>query len=137
MNNGFYLSCSDSIKIIQSILAEQEKMDRGIAIAVVDAHGELLAFQRTDGCGLPFIKVAKKKAYTAAREGRESKAVGDFAKAMEIPVRELGDPNYVGWGGGTPIFCKGQLVGAVGVSGLTEEEDMKLSTIGARAMDMA
>ena len=130
MYQEFHLSSSDAMKILETIKTEAEKSGKGVAIAVVDDHGDLSAFLRTNGCGLPFIKVAINKAYTAVRERRESKAVGEFAKELGVPVSSLGDPNYTGWGGGIPIFHQGQLVGAVGVSGLTEEEDTALSRLG-------
>ena len=46
---------------------------QGAAVAVVDAHGELVAFLRTDGCGLASINIAINKAFTAARERTESR----------------------------------------------------------------
>ena len=48
----------------------------GAAVAVVDSHGELVAFLRTDGCGLASITIAINKAFTAARERVESGALG-------------------------------------------------------------
>jgi len=134
MHQEYHLSRSDSMKIIQVIADKQEKSGKGVAIAVVDDHGDLLAFLRTDGCGLPFIKVAINKAYTAARERNESKAVGEFAKGAGFPVSSL-DDRYTAWGGGIPIFYQGQFVGAVGVSGLTEEEDTALSRLGVKILE--
>ncbi len=46
-------------------------------------------------------------------------------------MTNFGDLRYTAWGGGVPIFYQGQLVGAVGVSGLPEEEDMVLAAKGA------
>lgn len=48
-------------------------------------------------------------------------------------MTNFGDLRYVGWGGGVPIVVEGQVVGAVGVSGLPEAEDMRLAEIGVRA----
>ncbi len=45
-------------------------------------------------------------------------------------MTNFGDLRYTAWGGGVPIMYKGQVVGAVGVSGLPEEEDMKLARMG-------
>ena len=45
-----------------------------------------------------------------------------------------GDPRYVGWGGGVPVLVEGQVVGAVAVSGLSQEEDAELAGMGAVAI---
>jgi glc operon protein GlcG len=100
---------------------------REAAVAVVDAHGELVAFLRTDGCKLPSITIAVNKAFTAAREGIESGSLGERSRADGFPLTNFGDPRYVGWGGGVPIVVDGAVVGAVGVSGLPEADDVELA----------
>jgi glc operon protein GlcG len=125
------LSLSDAQKIIAAIQAELEKDNRGAAIAVVDAHGELIAFARTDFCPLPSITIAMNKAFTASRQCQESKAVGQSSRDKGWPLTNFGDPRYTGWGGGVPIVHDGQVIGAVGVSGLPEADDVVLATMGA------
>jgi glc operon protein GlcG len=49
-------------------------------------------------------------------------------------MTNFGDLRYTGWGGGVPLVVEGQVVGAVGVSGLPEEEDMVLAQLAARQM---
>ncbi len=131
MQQIYTLSHADAMRIIHAIQEALEKQKKGAAIAVVDAHGELLAFLRTDGCPLPPIANAYHKAYTAAREQAESKAVGSRSQEEGWPMSNFGDARYVGWGGGVPIIYEGQVVGAVGVSGLPEDEDMSLARMGA------
>ena len=46
----------------------------------------------------------------------------------------FGDPRYIGWGGGLPVLVDDQVVGAVGVSGLPESEDMQLAELGVAAI---
>ena len=99
----------------------------GAAVAVVDAHGELVAFLRTDGCPLPSIKIATQKAFTAARDRQESRAIGDTARKEDFPLTNVGEIGYVGRGGGVPIELEGEVIGAIGISGLPEAEDMKLA----------
>ncbi len=125
------LSHSDALKIIAAIQAELDKENKGAAIAVADAHGELIAFLRTDGCKLPSINIAINKAFTAARECTESKSVGQASLEEKFPMTNFGDLRYTAWGGGVPIKYEGKVIGAVGVSGLPEEEDMKLARMGA------
>ncbi len=131
MYQRYHLSHAEALKIISAVQAELEQSYRGAAIAVVDAQGELLAFLRADGCKLPSINIAINKAFTAAREQKESRAVGDSSRANGFPMTNFGDLRYNAWGGGVPIVYQGQVVGAVGVSGLPEEEDILLARIGA------
>jgi len=129
------LSHTDAVKIIETVRAEVEKGDKGAAIAVVDSQGELLAFLRTDHCKLPSITIAMNKAFTAAREQKPSCEIGDSSRSKQWPMTNFGDPRYTAWGGGVPIVYQGEVVGAVGVSGLPEEEDMVLAKLGASVIE--
>jgi glc operon protein GlcG len=132
MYQRFHLSHTDAIKILTSIQAKLEVENKGAAIAVVDAQGELLAFLRTDGCKLPSITIAINKAYTAAREKNESFFVGQASRTEGFPMTNFGELRYTTWGGGVPILHAGEVVGAVGVSGLPEAEDMELARAAAQ-----
>lgn len=135
MNQRFQLSHADALKIIEAIQAELEKDDKGAAVAVTDEHGELIAFLRTDGCRLPSINIAINKAFTAAREQTQSDSIGQSSRIEGFPMTNFGDLRYTAWGGGVPICHEGEVVGAVGVSGLPEEEDIRLAKIGAALID--
>jgi len=108
--------------------------EEGAAVAVVDPHGELVAFLRTDGCGLASINIAINKAFTAAREGVESSVLGERSRTEGFPITNFGDPRYVGWGGGVPIIVDGVVIGAVGVSGLPEAADIELARWAAASL---
>ena len=75
--------------------------------------------------------IAINKAYTAARERVESYQVGQDSKNEGFPMTNFGDLRYTAWGGGVPIVIQGQVIGAVGVSGLPETDDMSLARMGA------
>jgi glc operon protein GlcG len=125
------LSQTDVIKIINAI--SQEFQTKGLkgAGAVVDAHGELLGFIRGDGCPLSSINIAINKAFTASRERQESKAIGDRTGSPRFHMTNYGDLRYTAWGGGVPVIYKGECVGAIGVSGLSEDEDIAIAKMGA------
>jgi glc operon protein GlcG len=127
------LTTGEAQEIVESV-TRQLDAGQGAAVAVVDPHGELIAFLRTPGCGLPPINIAINKAFTAARTGGESRLVGDRSRNEGFPVGNFGDARYVGWGGGVPIIVGGAVIGAVGVSGLTEDEDMALARAAAAAV---
>lgn len=137
MYQRYHLSHADAMRVIAIIQKELEQMQKGAAIAVADAQGELIAFLRTDGCRLSCITIAINKAFTAAREQKESRTVGQASREEGFPMSNYGDLRYTAWGGGTPIWYQGQLIGAVGVSGLSEEEDMVLARMGARIFSEA
>ncbi len=123
---------ADATRVVEAIRAELERSGGGAAVAVVDTHGELVAFVRTDGCPLPSIANAMNKAYTAARERITSEELGRRSRQEGFPMTNYGDLRYISWGGGVPIVSDGEVIGAVGVSGLPEAEDIALATMGAR-----
>ncbi|WP_281171846.1 GlcG/HbpS family heme-binding protein [Aliagarivorans taiwanensis] len=99
-----------------------------MAVAVVDSHGELMAFTRHDGVGLPSIHLAQNKTYTAARERQPSGNLGQWARDTGKDMGYWNDARVTGFKGGLPIFVDEQCVGAIGVSGLSEEEDEALAS---------
>ncbi len=130
------LSHVEAQRAISAIQAELERRKKSAVIAVADAHGELLALLRLSGAPLPSLLIAQNKAFTAARERRPSKEIGQASRHPEdgFDTRYFGDSRYIGWGGGIPVFVEGVCVGAVGVSGLPEAEDMELAELGIRAV---
>jgi glc operon protein GlcG len=113
--------------LVARVADRLEANGQGAAVAVVDPHGELVAFLRTDGCPLASVNNAINKAFTAARERGESGALGQRSRSEGFPLTNFGDPRYTGWGGGVPIVVDGMVIGAVGVSGLPEAADVELA----------
>jgi glc operon protein GlcG len=101
-------------------------------VAVTDAHGELIAFARMDGAPIASIRIAANKAWTAARDRKPTKDIGDKIRDPEksFDIAFYGDDRFVGWGGGIPIWKNGQVAGAIGVSGLSSAEDIALASLG-------
>ncbi len=136
MHTQRVLSHEDATTIIDAIRQRAEADQLGLAAAVVDAHGELIAFLRTDGCPLPSIQIAQNKAYTAAREGIESKELGERSKTEGFPMTNFGELRYVTWGGGVPVIIDNEVVGAVGVSGLAEADDIDIAKAGVMSISL-
>ena len=126
------LDYSDAKRIVDIIVEHALQVKKAAVIAVADAHGELIAFARMDGAPLSSILVATNKAWTAARERKPTKDIGDKIRHPEkgFDIAFYGDPRFVGWGGGLPIWRNGEVVGSVGVSGLSSAEDIQLATVG-------
>jgi len=120
-------------RIIGFIVEKAEEMQKSVAIAVADAHGELIAFARMDGVPLPSIAIAMNKAWTAARTGKTTQEIGEKVRHPQKghDIAYYGDPRFVGWGGGVPVRKDGEVAGAVAVSGLTSKEDSDLARLGA------
>lgn len=125
------LAHSEAMQMVRAVQSRLDGEGKGAAVAVVDSHGELIAFLRTDSCRLSCISVAINKAYTAAREQSESKALGDAARTQAFPLTNFGELRYVTWGGGVPVRRGAEIIGAVGVSGLSEAEDIELAAMAA------
>jgi len=122
----------DAKRMIDTVVEQALQMKRAAVIAVADAHGELLAFARMDGAPLSSILVATNKAWTAARERKPTKDIGDKVRHPEkgFDIAYYGDDRFVGWGGGLPVSKNGHIVGGIGVSGLSSAEDIALATVG-------
>jgi len=132
MRNVPVIDYSDAKKIIDLIVEKATQLQKSLVVAVADPHGELVAFARMDGAPISSIRIAMNKAYTAARERKPTKEIGDKVKDPEKghDIAYYGDPRYVGWGGGVPVLWNGKVVGAVAVSGLSSNEDVALATLG-------
>jgi len=132
MNQFASLGHAEAQKAIEIIKTEMLKRGKAAVIAVADAHGELIALLRVDGAPLTSIQIATNKAYTAAREHKASRDIGQRSRDPEqgFDIAYYGDPKILGWGGGLPVVLEGVVVGAVGVSGLPEAEDIELAQMG-------
>ena len=123
---------SEARRAVDLIVEKLLQMQKAAAVAVADAHGDLIYFARMDGAPVSSIRIAMNKAWTAARERKPTKEIGDKVKHPEKghDIAYFGDPQYVGWGGGIPVSKNGQVIGAVAVSGLSSAEDIALATLG-------
>lgn len=127
------VEAQQAIQVIQNELLHRGK---SAVIAVADAHGELIALLRMDGAPLPSIVIATNKAWTAARERKPTRELGQAARDPQngFDMAYFGDRRYIGWGGGLPVIVEGMVVGAVAVSGLPELEDIEIAQLGVAAL---
>jgi len=126
------LDHSEAKRAVDHIVENALQMQRAMVVAVADAHGDLICFARMDGAPVSSIAVAMNKAWTAARERKSTKEIGEKVKHPEKghDITYYGDPKYVGWGGGIPVWKNGEVIGAVAVSGLSSTEDIALAELG-------
>jgi glc operon protein GlcG len=123
---------SEARRAMDLIVDRALQMQKAVAVGVADSHGDLICFARMDGAPVSSIHIAQNKAWTAVRERKPTKEIGEKVKHPENghDIAYYGDPRYVGWGGGIPVLKNGEVVGAVAVSGLSSEEDIALATLG-------
>jgi uncharacterized protein GlcG (DUF336 family) len=115
--------------------ADKKATDMGIKvhIAIVDEGGNLKYYLRQDGAPLVAEKISQMKAFTAVAMEKSTAEVGEISKA-ETPGIEL-VPNLIKFGGGIPIKnAKGQILGGIGVSGASKEDDAACAQAGLDAV---
>lgn len=120
------VSLSVALDLVAAAHAEAGRRGALVSVAVVDAGGHLVAFGRMDGAEIAGPTLATDKAFTAVAN---SIATDELA-VLAAPGGELfglqanGGGRYVIFGGGIPLRSDGAIVGAVGVSGSTSENDV-------------
>lgn len=106
-----------------------------VVAAVVGAGGELVAFLRGNGAPGPSSKIAQDKAYSAASFRVPTAALFEMVSGSPALREGIGaQPGIVMFGGGLPIEIGGEFVGAIGVSGATEEQDVACAAAGLAAI---
>jgi len=125
-----------NLSVARQVLAAAQKHARenqwNVCIAVVDDGGHLLCFERMDGTQHGSVVVSQRKAQTAIGFKRPSKSFEEAVAGGRNAV--LGLPGAVPLEGGMPLTVDGQMVGAIGVSGVTAQQDGMIAQAGADAL---
>jgi glc operon protein GlcG len=127
------LSVAETTQILDAARAEAEKNKWAVAIAVVDDGGHLLGLLRLDDCAPIGAYIATEKARTAALGRRESKQYEDMINGGRTAF--LSAPLAGTLEGGVPVIVDGQVIGAVGVSGVKADQDAQVARTGATALN--
>jgi glc operon protein GlcG len=128
-----FLTLQDVKKIAAAAEAEALANNWAVVIAIVDDGGHLLWLQRLDGAAPVSSHIAPAKAKTAALGRRESKIYEDMINGGRVSF--ISAPFIEGMlEGGVPIVYDGQVVGAVGVSGVKSAEDAQIAKAGIAAL---
>ncbi len=116
-------------KIAAAAEAEAKKRRATVVIAVVDDAGYLLVLERLDDTQVASVDVGIAKARTAAIFRRPSKVFEDQIRDGRVAALALTGATPLQ--GGVPIFVEGKIVGAIGVSGNSPQEDEDIAKAGA------
>jgi glc operon protein GlcG len=120
-------------QVAQAAAAEMTAKGLGLTIAVVDSGGNLLYLERSDLAGIGSIEPAIGKAKAANGIKTSTKVIGDLIVNQKL-MNLIAVPGAMPVEGGLPLIFKGQVVGAIGVSGGTPEEDGAIARVGARVL---
>ncbi len=130
---GVSIGLERAKQVMAAAEAEGKKRNWKLSIAVVDTNGELVHFSRMEGAQIGAGAVSVGKARTSARFRRESRL---FYNAYETghPYVSTLDPTLVASPGGFPLIEGGKLIGAVGCSGGTGDQDAVICKAGAEVV---
>jgi|SRR5579871_3016297 len=120
-------------QVMAAAEAEAKKRNWKMNIAVVDTNGELVMFQRMEGAQIGSVNVSIGKARTSARFRRESRTFYNAFETGHAYVSTL-EAGIVASPGGFPLVESGKLIGAVGCSGGTGDQDAAICKVGAEVV---
>jgi uncharacterized protein GlcG (DUF336 family) len=133
-NYGPAITLEQAKKVMAGAEAEANKHKWNVCIAVLDAGGNLVMMHRMDGAQWGSIEVAREKAYSAVAYRRPTKVFADLVEKGGGNLRLLKLPGASVLEGGIPIVHDGKIIGAVGVSGVTAQQDAQIGQAGIDAM---
>ena len=129
------LSLEKARKIIRAGERKAKEMNIAAVFAVVNPEGNLIIEERMDNAILVSIDVAYKKAYTAAALKLNTQDLTALVQPGAMFYGLQSDPKYIVFGGGMLLKVDGKIVGAVGVSGGSAQEDMEIAKACVKAFE--
>ena len=129
------LSLEKARKIIRAGERKAKEMNIAAVFAIVNPEGNLIIEERMDNAILVSIEVAYKKAYTAAALKLNTEDLTALVQPGAMFYGLQSDPKYIVFGGGMLLKVDGKIVGAVGVSGGSAQEDMEIAKACVKAFE--
>ncbi|MEH6813532.1 MAG: heme-binding protein [Motiliproteus sp.] len=121
------LNIARASQLLNRAMARAEDLSIKVCIAVVDQGAHLVTFYRMDGAFTGSIDVAMGKARTSALFPLSTADFGDLVRQQQLTGMELTNQGLVAFPGGMPIYAGDQLVGAIGISGGSADEDADIA----------
>ena len=134
MSYGPNITIDTAKKIAAPAIAEARKNGWNMAIAIVDTAGDLVYFEKMDDTQIGSVQVAQSKARSAARFKRPTKAFQDALAAGGEGLRILALDGAIPVEGGIPLVSGGKIVGAIGASGGTSQQDGVVAQAAVNAL---
>lgn len=129
---GAPVNTATAKKIAAGVIAECQKNNWNVAVAVVDTHGALVYFERMEDTQYSSNEIAIGKAKAAATYQRPTRVFIDVINKGGPATATL--PGVFASPGGVPIFVGGKVIGAAGVSGVTGDQDEQCAKAGTAGM---
>ena len=125
-----------ALRIIEAAKQKARELKVAMNIAVVDEGNNLVAFQRMDGAWLGSINIAMNKAYTARAFNMETKTLAPLCQPGQplYGIHASNDGRLIIFPGGIPLKDGDLVIGAIGVSGSSVEDDQAVAAAGAAAL---
>jgi glc operon protein GlcG len=130
---GPAISLEAAKKAMAAAESEARKNNWNVVIAIVDSASQLVLLQRLDNTQYGSIDIAKGKATTSVNFRRPSKALEDAIAGGGAGLRLLRVDGLTPLEGGVPIVVDGKIIGGIGVSGVTSQQDAQIAKAGADA----
>lgn len=131
---GNAVDLDNARKVISAAQAEARKNSWPVAVAVVDNHGMLIAYEMMDNTQTASAQVAIDKAVSSAIYRRTTKVFQDAVAGGGAGLRSLNLRNASMVEGGIPLIAGGKIIGAVGVSGVNADQDGMVAKAGAEVI---
>jgi len=131
---GAPINLEQAKKVLAGAEAEARKNSWNVVIAILDSGGHLVLLQRLDNTQFASVEVAQQKAYSAVAFRRPTKVFQDGVAAGGEVLRILKLAGATPVEGGLPLIFDGKLVGSIGVSGVTSQQDNQIAKAGADAL---
>ena len=126
---GTAITTAQAKKFAAGVLAECGKNGWNVAVAIVDNHGFLVYFERMENTQYASMDIAVGKAKSAATYRRPTRAFADVINKGGPATATL--PGVFASPGGVPIMVDGKVIGGVGVSGVTGDQDEQCAKAGS------
>jgi glc operon protein GlcG len=120
--------------VMEAAEAEAARHQWPLVIAIVDSTGHLVLLQRLDQAQYGSITIAVAKAETALNFRRPTRAFEEALAGGGVGLRVLSMPNLTALEGGLPLSVRGEIIGAIGVSGMQSGQDAQVAQAGADAL---
>lgn len=132
MQQKAVLENTDATRLLAAARDEARRNGWNVSIAIVDDGGHLLALERLDGSAPISAYIATEKARSAALGRRETKGYEEMVNNGRTAF--VSAPLLTSLEGGVPVRFEGQVIGAVGVSGVKSEQDAQVAAAGIAAL---
>jgi uncharacterized protein GlcG (DUF336 family) len=125
-------------KLIERAEEEANKLNIPMVISIVDESGNFIACHRMDDALLVSVDIAQNKAWTAVAMKMSTEELAQLVgEGKELyGINTTNNGRIVVFGGGIPLWKNGKIIGAIGVSGGSVEEDIQVAQAAVNMLDM-